>query len=253
MCLILLAWQARPDYPLVIAANRDEYFARSTATANFWQAAPQVLAGRDLQAGGTWLGVTRNGRFAALTNYRDPAQNRPLPSRGALVADFLLSSETPEAYLARIAASGISYNGYNLLLGDGQSLWWASNVSREQRPLAPGIYGVSNDLLDTPWPKVGAGKTALTQAIDHLPDDKLLFDLLQNDAIHPDQHLPATGIPQEWERLLSAAFVKSPSYGTRSSTVLYQQHDGWLTFDEQTWLTGAQRGTRVRYRFAVTG
>lgn len=253
MCLILLAWQAHPDYPLVIAANRDEFFARPAAAADFWQDAPQVLAGRDLQAGGTWLGVTRSGRFAALTNYRDPTQNRQLPSRGALVADFLTGSATSEAYLARIAASGVAYSGYNLLLGDGQSLWWASNVSDEQRPLAPGIYGVSNDLLDTPWPKVGAGKTALTQAIEHLPDDGPLFDLLQNDAIHPDQHLPATGIPQEWERLLSAAFVKSSNYGTRSSTVLYQRHDGWLTFDEQTWLTDAQRGARVRYRFAVAG
>jgi len=252
MCLILLAWQAHPDYPLVIAANRDEFFARPTAQASFWADAPQVLAGRDLQAGGTWLGVTCNGRFAALTNYRDPAQNRLLPSRGALVADFLLGNETPEAYLARIAVSGTSYNGYNLLLGDGQSLWWASNVSREQRPLAPGIHGVSNALLDTPWPKVGAGKTAMLQAIDCLPDDGSLFQLLQNDTIHPDEHLPATGVPQEWERLLSAAFVKSPSYGTRSSTVLYQRKDGWLTFDEQTWLKGAQRGARVRFRFAVT-
>lgn len=251
MCLILVAWQAHPDYPWVIAANRDEFFARPTAAAGFWQEAPQVLAGRDLQAGGTWLGITRSGRFAALTNYRDPAQNRQLPSRGALVADFLTGSETPEDYLARIAASGINYNGYNLLLGDGQSLWWASNVTGETRLLLPGIYGVSNGLLDTSWPKVDAGKTALTRAIDCLPDNQALFDLLQNDAIHPDEHLPSTGVPQEWERLLSAAFVKSPAYGTRSSTVLYQQHDGWLTFDEQTWLAGAQRGVRIRYRFGL--
>ncbi|MDP3136967.1 MAG: NRDE family protein, partial [Burkholderiaceae bacterium] len=143
MCLILLAWQAHPDYPLVIAANRDEFFARPTVQAAFWAEAPQVLAGRDLQAAGTWLGVTRHGRFAALTNYRDPAQNQQLPSRGALVAGFLAGNETPKNYLARIAASGVRYNGYNLLLGDGQSLWWASNVVGETRPLAPGIYGVS--------------------------------------------------------------------------------------------------------------
>lgn len=250
MCLILLAWHAHPDYPLVIAANRDEFFARPTAAADFWQAAPQVLAGRDLQAGGTWLGATRNGRFAALTNYRDPAQNQQLPSRGALVADFLTGNETPENYLARIAASGVRYNGYNLLLGDGQSLWWASNVAGEAQSLIPGIYGVSNDLLDTPWPKVGAGKTAMLQAIDCLPDDGPLFHLLQNDTIHADEHLPATGVPQEWERLLSAAFVKSPTYGTRSSTVLCQRHDGWQTFDEQTWLSGAQRGGLARYRWS---
>jgi uncharacterized protein with NRDE domain len=249
MCLILLAWQVHPDYPLIVAANRDEFFARPTAQAAFWPESPQVLAGRDLQAGGSWLGVTRSGRFAALTNYRDPAQNQQLPSRGRLVADFLTGKEIPENYLARIAASGVRYNGYNLLLGDSQSLWWASNVAGEARPLAPGIYGVSNDLLDTPWPKVGAGKTAMRQAIDRLPDDGPLFDLLRNDAIHPDEHLPATGIPQAWERLLSAAFVKSPTYGTRSSTVFCQRRDGWLTFDEQTWLADAQRGGRVRYRW----
>ncbi|MCK9989897.1 MAG: hypothetical protein RugAbin2_00911 [Rugosibacter sp.] len=113
------------------------------------------------------------------------------------------------------------------------------------------VCGVSNDLLDTPWPKVGAGKTAMLQATDCLPDDEPLFDLLRNDAIHPDEHLPATGIPQEWERLLSAAFVKSPTYGTRSSTVFCQRRDGWLTFDEQTWLTDAQRGGRVRYRWQI--
>jgi uncharacterized protein with NRDE domain len=251
MCLILLSYKTHADYPLVVAANRDEFFVRPTAPAAFWPAAQHVLAGRDLQAGGTWLGITRNGRFAALTNYRDPAQNAQRPSRGALVADFLTGTETPADYLARIAASGIEYNGYNLLLGDGDTLWWASNVTGEQHALAPGIYGLSNDVLDTPWPKVGAGKTALGRALNALPDDTPLFHLLRNDAVYPDEHLPATGVPPEWERLLSAAFVKSPAYGTRCSTVLYRRHDGWLVFDEQTWLAGAQPGGRVRYRWQV--
>jgi len=249
MCLILIAWRVHPDYPLVVAANRDEFFARPTEPAAFWKDAPQVLAGRDLEAGGTWLGITRSGRFAALTNFRDPAQNRDgAPSRGGLVADFLSGDEAPQAYLERIAFHGSQCNGYNLLVGDGETLWWSSNMGGESRPLQPGVYGVSNHLLDTPWPKVGAGKTALAPALDRLPDDRALFDLLQDDEIHADEDLPQTGIPLDWERLLSSAFVKSSDYGTRSSTVLTIGLNGWVIFDEQTWLPGAQRGQRLRYR-----
>ena len=252
MCLILVAWRIHRDYPLVVAANRDEFFARPTAPAAFWKDAPQVLAGRDLEAGGTWMGVTRSGRFAALTNFRDPAQNRSgAPSRGALVADFLAGDETAQAYLERIDGDGRRCNGYNLLVSDGETLWWSSNMGGEPRPLPAGVYGVSNHLLDTPWPKVGAGKTALAQALDGLPADEALFRLLQDDGIHPDEHLPQTGIPLDWERLLSAAFVKSPDYGTRGSTVLCVGQDGWASFDEQTWLPGAQRGERMRYRLRL--
>jgi len=252
MCLILVAWRVHPDYPLVVAANRDEFFARPTAVAAFWKDAPQVLAGRDLEAGGTWMGITRDGRFAALTNFRDPGQMRKdAPSRGKLVADFLSGSDTPQAYLDRIAGYGRRCNGYNLLVGDGASLWWASNMGGDPRKLEPGVYGVSNHLLDTPWPKVGAGKTALAVAIDRLPDDQALFELLRDEGIHPDDTLPQTGVPLEWERLLSSAFVKSPGYGTRGSTLLWVDREGWTAFDEQTWLPGAQPGERQRYRFKV--
>jgi uncharacterized protein with NRDE domain len=253
MCLILVAWRVHPDYPLVVAANRDEFFSRPTAPAAFWKDAPQVLAGRDLEAGGTWMGVTRDGRFAALTNFRDPAQIRKdAPSRGRLVADFLTGSDAPQAYLQRTAGYGSRCNGYNLLAGDGESLWWASNMGGEPCKLEPGVYGVSNHLLDTPWPKVGAGKTALAAAIDRLPDDQALFELLRDDGIHPDATLPQTGVPLDWERLLSSAFVKSPGYGTRSSTVLCADGKDWIGFDEQTWLPGAQRGERLHYRFRKT-
>jgi uncharacterized protein with NRDE domain len=253
MCLILVAWRMHPAYPLVVAANRDEFFARPTQPAAFWQNAPQVLAGCDGEAGGTWMGVTRAGRFAALTNFRDPAQNRAgAPSRGALVAEFLTGSEGPQDYLGRIAARGSGYNGYNLLAGDGETLWWSSNMGGKPRQLEPGVYGVSNHLLDTPWPKVGAGKTALAQALERLPDDTALFSLLQDDGIHADEHLPRTGIPLDWERLLSSAFVRSPDYGTRSSTVLCVGSDGWTSFDEQTWLPGAKSGRRRRFRFSLS-
>lgn len=250
MCLILVAWRSHPDYPLVVAANRDEFFARPTAPAAFWPESPDVLAGRDLQAGGTWLGITRSGRFAALTNFRDPASNRPdAASRGRLAADFLQGRQTPGQYLYEVAGDARAYNGFNLLVGADGQLMWFSNAGGEACPLAPGIYGVCNHLLDTPWPKVEAAKSALAAALAALPDDAPMFGLLRDDTIHPDAALPRTGVSLEWERLLSAAFVKAPGYGTRSSTVLRVGKDGWTVLDEQTWLPGGVAGPRVHVRF----
>ncbi|MRR50155.1 MAG: NRDE family protein, partial [Rhodocyclaceae bacterium] len=213
---------------------------------------PDLIGGQDMQEGGTWMGATRDGRFAALTNFRDPATHRrDAPSRGHLVRDFLGGTATPEAYLAWLAGQGPAYNGFNLLLGDGHTLAWFSNVSGMPKQLPPGIYGVSNHLLDTPWPKVAAAKSALARALAALPDDRPLFDLLRDDAIHPDESLPRTGVSLDWERLLSAAFVRSPDYGTRSSTVLRVSGDGMAVFDEQTWLPGARPGGRVRLRYST--
>ncbi|NWG31317.1 MAG: NRDE family protein [Rhodocyclaceae bacterium] len=250
MCLILVAWHAHHEYPLVVAANRDEFHARATAPAAFWEDHPEVLAGRDLAAGGTWLGITRNGRFAALTNFRDPASHRPYaPSRGRLVADFLCGEADIDAYLDVIEPE--RYNGFNLLLGDGRRLVAFSNVSNERHLLAPGLYGLSNALLDTPWPKVGQAKTALEAALAHLPDEHRLWALLRDDRTHPDETLPATGVPLEWERLLSAAFIRGADYGTRSSTVLTVSAGGIVSFDEQSWLPGGVPGERRRYRFSA--
>lgn len=251
MCLILVAWRAHPDFPLVVAANRDEFFARRSAGADFWPDQPAILAGRDLAAGGTWLGITRGGRFAALTNFRDPARHRAdAPSRGRLVADFLAGEAAIDAYLDDLAAA--DYNGFNLLLGDGERLVAFSNVSRKRHALAPGVYGLSNALLDTPWPKVGAGKAALTAALAALPDETALWRLLRDPTIHADAALPVTGVPLEWERLLSAAFVRGPDYGTRCSTVVKLGADGngppCASFDEQTWLPGGDPGERRRFR-----
>jgi uncharacterized protein with NRDE domain len=248
MCLILVAWQVHPAYPLVVAANRDEFYARPTAAADFWPGT-DILAGRDLEAGGTWMGISRSGRFAALTNFRDPARQRPgLASRGHLVADFLAAGTSPSAWLA--GSSG-DYNGYNLLVGDRHELAWQSNIEPGHQLLEPGIYGVSNHLLDTPWPKLSAAKSALAAALAELPDDRGLFDLLRDDAIHPDEALPRTGVSLEWERLLSAAFVKAHRYGTRCSTVLAVAGDGTTVFDEQTWLEQGQPGGRRRFRFRL--
>lgn len=250
MCLILVAWQAHPDYPLVVAANRDEFFVRPTAPAAFWPEQPGLLAGRDLEAGGTWLGITKTGRFAALTNYRDPASHKAeAPSRGRLVADFLACDQSIDSYLD--ALSPAEYNGFNLLLGDGKRLVAFSNITMERHELAPGVYGLSNALLDTPWPKVGSGKTALTAALAALPDEALLSRLLKDDTIHPDAALPSTGVPLDWERLLSAAFIRGPGYGTRCSTVVKVGSPGTASFDEQTWLPGGVAGERRRYRFPI--
>lgn len=252
MCLILLAWQVHPDYPLVVAANRDEFLSRRTAAADFWDDAPDVLAGRDLQAGGTWLGVTRDGRFAALTNYRDPARVKAsAPSRGELVSRFLTGSLSPPEYLAELAAVAGAYNGFNLLFGDADSLWCFSNCGEGERRLDPGVYGLSNHLLDTPWPKVARGKSALGAALQALPDEAPLLALLRDDRIAPDEVLPRTGLSMEWERLLSAAFIRSPEYGTRSATVLLRDRTGMVRFVEQTFLKDAAAGERRELAFPL--
>ena len=256
MCLILFAWQVHREYPLIVAANRDEFFARPTQAAHFWPDAPQLLAGRDLNAGGTWMGVTRQGRFAAITNYRDMRrEHASTHSRGQRVADFLRSTESPKEWLRQDADVGARYNGYNLLLGDSRELWWSSNIDTTPRQLTPGVYGLSNHLLDSPWPKVGTGKTAMARALERLPEIQPLFDplfdLLHDTQTYPDASLPDTGIGLEWERLLSSAFIATPIYGTRSSTVLLMQRDLGLLFDEQIWLPAAQRGDQrgLRTRF----
>jgi len=256
VCLILLAWRSHPDYPLVVAANRDETFARPTAPARFWEQAPGILAGRDLSAGGTWMGVTRRGRFAALTNYREPRQHPAdapnLPSRGGLVSDFLAGSMKAEDYLAALLPVSKAYNGFNLVCGTiDQGLWHFSNRGAQARRLEPGIYGLSNHLLDTPWPKVAQGKSELARALKALPADAPLFDLLRDERIHEDDKLPRTGVSLEWERTLSAAFVRAPNYGTRSSTVLLQDREGLISFDELSYLPGAATSGRNRFRFSL--
>lgn len=235
MCLIVLAWHAHPEYPLVVAANRDEFFARPSAPAGFWTDAPEILAGRDLEAGGTWLGVSRRQGFAALTNFREGGRQLvDAPSRGALVADFLAAEDDPETFLEALTRRRNEFNGFNLFVGDGQRLGYYSNRGPGPRWLAPGIYGLSNHLLDTPWPKLAAAKTAFAKALEHLPDSARLFELLADQEIVADTHLPETGVPLEWERILSAIFVSSPDYGTRASTLLTMHRTGQITLVERS-------------------
>lgn len=224
MCLIVIAWRVHPGYPLVVAANRDEFHARPTAAAVRWPDAPQVVAGRDLEAGGTWLGATDAGRFAAVTNVREPGRPPGARSRGHLARDFLTGTAAPGDFAAGIP--GEAYSGFNLLLSDGRALCYRSNRDGAARALPAGIYGVSNHLLDTPWPKLTTAKRRFADALECLPDESLFFELLADDEIVQDDALPVTGVSLAWERRLSAVFVRSPDYGTRASTLLLRRADG---------------------------
>ncbi|WP_088105433.1 NRDE family protein [Halalkalibacter urbisdiaboli] len=224
MCLINFAYRVDSSYDLIVSANRDEYYKRPTAPVSFWEEAPHVLAGRDLEKMGTWMGVTKQGRFAALTNFRNPnEQQRNKRSRGELVSRFLIENDLPETYLKRIQLQREDYPGFNLLVGDRNSLFYYSNVENQIKLLAPGIYGLSNHFLDTPWPKVQKGKAGLERCLKaSLKGVKeCLFSNLQNAEPASDEELPVTGLSLEWERKLSPLFIHTPVYGTRSSTVLF--------------------------------
>lgn len=247
MCLIAFAWRSHPGLSLVLASNRDEAFDRATAPVDWWDDAPDVLAGRDLEASGTWMGVTRHGRFAALTNYRAPNEKNPeAPSRGALVANYLTGTTTPADYLGELAPRARPYNGFSLLTGDvrSQELWLYSNRSGQApQPLPPGVYGLSNALLDTPWPKLLATRDFLRLALDeNSPDlDSHLFNALANPEVAPEYALPATGVDSDLEKRLSAAFILpavrvagGAPYGTRSSTVLTVAEEGKVRYRERS-------------------
>ncbi|MGS2717369.1 NRDE family protein [Eionea flava] len=251
MCLIVFSYQPHSAMPLLLAANRDEFFVRPTAPATYWEDSPQVFAGRDLVAQGTWLGITTKGRFAAITNVREPSVtvNNPL-SRGDLTREFLESDCRPEDYLNAIASSQSRYCGFNLLLGQlgeqqnqtQDELWYFSNRGGEPQRLQAGTYGLSNHLLDSPWPKVTAGK----HFIDDLQKQAtfseanteqrhgMLRTFLEDTKMANDDELPKTGVSYEREKALSAAFITLPDYGTRTSTALSIQHNT-IAFSEKSY------------------
>lgn len=237
MCLILFAYNVHPNYRLILAANRDEFYERPSAPADFWAKHPQVLAGIDLKEKGTWLGVTKSGKFAAITNYRDPASwMESAPSRGGLVSRYLTGSSSAEEYLKRVSAKAAEYNGFNLLLGDARDIFVCSNRGAMQK-LTPGIYGLSNRLLDTPWPKVRRGKKLLKAALDKTGSEleDALFAALADRRVPPDRQLPETGVNLDWERMLSPMFIESPVYGTRSSTILLIGRNNRVKFMEKVY------------------
>ncbi len=252
MCLILLVWRVHPRYRCIIAANRDEFHGRAAAPARWWQDKPHILAGRDLAGGGTWLGLTRSGRFAALTNFRgaEPVRQEA-PSRGALVTAMLERGGPMDADLRHLERVGGDYNGFNLIVSDGQRLGVYETERRIARELEPGIYGVSNHLLDTPWPKVQKAKSRLRDALADLDDTGPLLEMLRDDVPAPDDQLPRSGLGIEWDRMLSSAFVRSADYGTRCSTIVRIDHGGLVRFDEWCWDRAGAQTVSASLQFTV--
>ena len=231
MCLVVLAWQAHPRYRLVVAANRDEFHERPTAALSKWPAPEEILAGRDMRANGTWLGLDRRRHFGVITNFRELQQPRPeAPSRGALIPRFLHEAGSAQDFLSRLEPQAAVYSGFNLLLTDGDSLWYASNrAAGFARALPPGVYGLSNEFLDTPWPKLRRVRRGFEAWLSHSTGAAAagLFALLDDRTrASADEELPQTGISPEWEQVLSSPFVLHPDYGTRSSTVLLLESSG---------------------------
>ena len=255
MCLILTAWQSHPDYPLVVLANRDEFYERPTAPLHWWD--EELLAGKDLadtgSDPGTWLGIHRSGKFAALTNVRAPSEKNPTArSRGEIVTQYLKASHHPEQFLADSKMGMGRYNGFNLLMAQlnqqEQSLYWCSNrilMGSQIRPrksiqpqkLKPGLYGLSNAMLDTPWPKVQHRLAAFAQSLamdtGSFSKPQRYLQLMQDTQIAPEHQLPATGVSLEWEKALSAAFIKTEHYGTRSTALLRVNRLGHFEFIER--------------------
>ncbi|MCB0488548.1 MAG: NRDE family protein [Cyclobacteriaceae bacterium] len=222
MCLIFLSVNYHPKYKLIVAANRDEFYKRKTAAAHYWEDHPDILGGRDLEAQGTWMAMTKEGRIGMVTNYRDLSNINPTaPSRGKLVSDFLLSEASADEYLKDIHESASEYNGFNLILGTPEGLSYYSNYQSKIIKLDAGFYGLSNHLLNTPWPKVERGKSMMSPILqqDQVEPD-LLFEVLRDEKIAMDSELPKTGLELERERALSAMFIKTPNYGSRCSTVI---------------------------------
>ncbi|MBC8212746.1 MAG: NRDE family protein [Gammaproteobacteria bacterium] len=235
MCLLAIAWQVHPDYPLVVCANRDEFYARPAQVAHFWPDHPQLFGGRDLQQGGSWMGISRKGRFSAITNIRDPQANRAdASSRGLLVSRFLQGEGTALDYCETLQSQGQIYNGYNLIAYDGCSLVYQSNYTAQPQCLAPGLYGVSNSTLDIAWPKAQSAVQKLGRWLEQPGTIDQLALLLNDRSIVADQRLPQTGVPLALERVLSAEFIEHEEYGTRCSTALLVHRSGLAEYCEVT-------------------
>lgn len=247
MCLLSIAVNANPEWPLVLVANRDEFHARPTAPLMPWRDLP-ILGGRDLKAGGSWMALGQNNRFALVTNYRDARRPTPhnAPSRGTLVTEFIQSGLGAEAFCHTLTAQRA---GFNLLLADGSGLWHYSNISGRCVPIHDGVHALSNALLDTPWPKTLRARDALAHALKHgVRSETALLHLLHDEQRPDDSALPATGIPLERERLLSSCFIRSADYGTRASSLLLQHRSGRLLLMEEGYDCNGNAISLRRYR-----
>ena len=252
MCLLLIANKIHQDYKLIIAANRDEFYDRPALKASFREESPELLAGKDLEGGGTWLGITKTGRFSAITNYRD--FNREIkknaPTRGKLTVDFLLGNDNPEKYSKVLREKAQEYNGYNLVYGFIDELYYYSNETNLVVKLEPGLYGLSNALLNTPWPKVTESKTKVSELISSEDFTKEnLFEILADNTTADEEQLPDTGIGAEREKALSSNFIRTPQYGTRCSTVILVDKNDNVSFTERTFEKEGEKFSDVNFEF----
>lgn len=249
MCLVVWALAAHPQYRLIVAANRDEFYARPTEVSKWWADHNNLLAGRDLQGGGTWMGVTRGGRFAVITNFREPSsEKKRATTRGRLVEQFLRSEEAPDKYVQAVVSQGESYNGFNLIVADPSRMAYVTNTQPGWSWVEPGIYGLSNHRLDTPWPKVARAKKRFSEILrSNEPDTDAIMDMMSDRETAPDKDMPVTGVGIEWERKLSPVFIQMPHYGTRTTTIFMEDHTGRCTWIERTWDPVLERFTLHRY------
>jgi len=236
MCLLVAACDLHPRYRLVLVGNRDEFHARPSAPLGWWDDRPDVLAGRDLTAGGTWLGIDRRGRLGVVTNFRDLEPAKPgAPSRGSLITEFLAGNASAAAYGTALSVRAADYSGFNLLTFDDTGLCYTTNRPQaEVRRLGPGLYGLSNERLDTPWPKLERARAAVSRALEaRLPEPEALIAGLLDRARAPDERLPDTGLGLERERLLSAPFIVDAVYGTRCTTLVLLDRHGGVRVEER--------------------
>lgn len=253
MCLIFFSLHAHPTYKLIVAGNRDEFYNRNTAPAAYWEDHPEILGGRDLEACGTWMAMTRTGKISFVTNFRDPKNINPkAPSRGQLVSDYLEGDRSPHDYISAVEKKAKDYNGFNLVTGNVEELYYLSNYGNGVEKIQSGFHGLSNHLLETPWPKVTRGKEKLRPLLAKTwIDPEELLDALYDDYPAPDARLPDTGVGLERERVLSSMFIKSPGYGSRCSTVVLVDFSDNVVFLERTYdTTTFQYATRT-FEFKV--
>ena len=252
MCLIAIAVDAHPEYKLIVAANRDEFYKRPTTPAQYWTDNPEILGGRDEQAGGTWMAISKTGRFSAVTNYRDLKNiKEEATSRGGLPINFINQNISPENYLNQVHQKSDDYNGFNLLCWADDEMYHYSNYEGTVNRVKPGIYGLSNALLDTPWPKVQKLKSTFTSTISKEVNHEELLMLLTDETQAPEEDLPDTGIGVDWEKMLSPVCIRSENYGTCCSTILTISKSGLVSFTEKTYPVGNRKAGTESFQFKI--